>query len=248
MTKFLVEDSGILKALAYLGKAMPKDKSRPILATIHVRKDGIMEAADGFRVHQVRAVESESVTGMQPGLYEVMPKAKNVLVEADSEEIGKNATFPDCDQLMPKQQRMVEFYVNPAYLIDALTGLEKGSPARISFGLNRDGTMTQPIQVQGHLDSGHEVNSVVSAVNFPDVVTLTDILTEKVKGCAGEFTISVDENGKINAPIRVQKTLSAGHEVSALVMPMHSGDGKNAYWRSSEGELVKIADTLKSQE
>lgn len=160
--KILALTKAAKEGVAWLLKAVAKDKVRPVLARLfHQTKTSEAVAADGFRMHIVTPSP----------LKGICRKSGMVLVEKLSPEFAlvKNdkceGTFPDYKQILPTRRPVFKFGVNPKYLIDALSGID--DMAVISLY-----SPTAPFLVEGFIDKdkGYAAKAMVMPMYLKDAI------------------------------------------------------------------------------
>ena len=98
----------------YVKQAASKDGSRPVLQGLNV--NGNLEASDGFRYHAARTPDPLTQFSDRIIEFDKQPPATGGWTEAGVID----GTFPDCKALVPTTDPVIEFSVNPKYLIEAL--------------------------------------------------------------------------------------------------------------------------------
>jgi len=113
------------KTMKWLKKAVSKDAARLALQAVN-NENGHLEAVDGFRLHATNAIENFP-EGLH-GIDAVTGKTGNWIVQS-----LEKVTFPDTSQIVPDKEPILEIGINPQYLIDALSGFDKGETVKLTF-------------------------------------------------------------------------------------------------------------------
>ena len=137
----------------YVKQAASKDSARPVLQGLNV--NGNLEAADGFRYHAARTPEPLTQFTDRIIEFDKQPPATGGYVEAGVID----GIFPDCKSLIPTTDPVIEFSVNPKYLIEALKELSDVPMLKI-----RVHSQYAPIEVLGVIETGNESTPVYALI------------------------------------------------------------------------------------
>lgn len=123
------------RAIANVSRAVSKDKYRPTFCNLHLFSRGndlILEACDGFRLHQsvfYCAAGGESIDVLVPKLDKITDKIDAVSIELKDGKLRvynnfydviTTEKFIDSEQVIPKYQDNFKICVNAKYLYSAL--------------------------------------------------------------------------------------------------------------------------------
>ena len=138
------------KALRWLLKAVSKDSHRPAFNSIIIT-DKFAAGSDGFRIHAIQTLEcleNHLIPGERLLLSSKIPAGNFDAVM----NVDQLSTPPSFQSVIPEGESHFEIAINPAFLIQALQGMENGKPAYLRFykdTVEREGvpTTSKPVEV-----------------------------------------------------------------------------------------------------
>lgn len=135
------------RALRWVMRAASSDDARPVLTYLRIESrestfgDGVVAAADGFRLHIARGINIgghdpdkpwvfEKTLDMPEGTYDVMA---GIQARDHINELWKvGDSFPDYQHIVPHRNSNLKpvaiVPINPQFLIDAVSDAPKGQP------------------------------------------------------------------------------------------------------------------------
>jgi len=167
--KYMQLDTKTLSDMKFIVNAASKDESHPVLTSLHIRPDGDIESADGYRLHwlhdPVLSTRILEAVGIEPdaerGALIKVVKCQKVTALDPEQDPG---TFPDCMRIIPPTAPAT-FTIDAKKLSDAVNGLE----VLASFAFDAD---AQTLEVFG---------TIQGRKGSPDYKTYTLLHTEELK-------------------------------------------------------------------
>ena len=174
--KYMQLDTNTLSDLKFMVNAASKDESHPVLTALHIRPDGDIVSADGFRLHwlhdqelSTRILETVGVTPdeHEGALIKVVKCQKTTVFEPEQED----GRFPDVMRIIPPTAPAT-FTIDAKKLADVMDGLEWIA----SFSFNEE---AQTLEVFG---------TIQGRKGSPDYKTYALLHTEESQSELGDWS------------------------------------------------------------